>query len=129
MVLVDWQVLGDLQLLLEKDVWHTRYVSTAKPEFQNVWEVLREVLSGLGMTVSTDSVGLVGFGQDVIKKKKSLVKEVRVLQKMVRKEKAAGKQVEEELLPLKNLVTASDKLAARLTKSDNVVEAARAEVS
>lgn len=79
------------------------------------------------MTVPTNSLRLLTYGREVIKNNSSLAEKVGVLQKMVTTEKAAQKDVEEELMKFKSSITASYELAARFPESDKALEAAHAE--
>lgn len=68
-------------------------------------------------TVPTDSLGLVNFGREVIRKE-SLVNEVVALQKTVSKKTAAWEGVEKRVTELKGSVLVSDTLVASLAESD-----------
>lgn len=81
------------------------------------------------MTVSTDSLELVAFGRDVIKKKKALVERMGLVQRTASKEPALQVVVEERKFKSKSSVSASYALAAKLTESDKSLEASRAEVA
>lgn len=96
---VDTTALDDLALLFERDAEWTRDLGAAKPELQKKWGSLRDELSGLHMTVLTDSMGLVTFWDEVIKKTKSLVE---ALQKMVTEDYESWKGIEKEFVKLRS---------------------------
>lgn len=81
------------------------------------------------MAVPTDSLWLVKFGLEVIKKNKAVVKELGVLQKSVRDKRVSRPVVAEEFTKLKISVPASDALDAKLTESNKLREATRAGVA
>lgn len=76
-------------MLFQRDAGWTRDISAAKLELQKKWGLLRDELHDLQITVPTESLGLVMFGREVIKKTKLLVEGVEVLKKTVSDEKAA----------------------------------------
>lgn len=69
------------------------------------------------------------FGREDIKKNKSLVEEVGVLQKTVSDEQVARAVVEDKLKKLEGSVSASDELSARLVESERMLMEVRAEVA
>lgn len=127
MVLVDPPVLDELELLFERDAWWIRDAGAIKPELKKEWELLRDEFPALQMTVPTVSLRVVKFGREVILKNKSLVEEIRVLRKTGTGEQAVQKVFEDELMKLKGLVSASDKLTEELAESDKSLESARTE--
>lgn len=62
------------------------------------------------LTVLTDSVGLVKFGGEVIKRNKSVVEEVEAVLKKVSDKKAAWQRVEKEFTRLKCSVSGLTRL-------------------
>lgn len=72
--------MNDLQLLFEKGSGNTMDAGAGKLELQKDWWFLREEIPGLQMTGPTDYGGLEKFGQEVIKKNKSLLEEMEALQ-------------------------------------------------
>lgn len=81
------------------------------------------------MSVPTDSLELVKFGREIIKKNKALVKKIGVLRNTVGKEQASRADLEEELTKLKSSVSAADALAAILKESDKSLEDTHAAIS
>lgn len=73
---VEPPVLHDLNLLFERDAGRTKDAGAAKPRLQKEWRLLMDELPGLQMAVPTDSLGIVNFECEVVKKNKFLVKEV-----------------------------------------------------
>lgn len=64
-----------------------RDIKVVRPKLEKKWGLLSDELPGLLKTVPTNSFGPVKFGCQVIKKKKSLVEEVKALQNTVTDEK------------------------------------------
>lgn len=131
-VFADLPVLEDLELLFERDTLWTKDVSDAKLELQKVWELLRDVLPILKMSVSTESVRILKFEREVIQKIKWLVEESQALKRTVIDEKGAWQGLEKKLTELKASVSASSAsgtFGAKLEEPEKPLEAARVEVS
>lgn len=79
------------------------------------------------MTVSIESLCLVTFVREVIKKKKSSMEKLEALQKTVCDEKIAWQIFEEKITALRGSVPASDVLSAKLAKSGKLLRAVCAE--
>lgn len=90
--------------------------------------MLKDELSRLEMTITTDSLGIVRFRREVIQKNKYLVDELSVLQNTINDDKASREGVEEELTQLRSLVAVCDGLAAKFTEEKTSLEVIRAEV-
>lgn len=66
--------------------------------------MLRNELPGLHMTVSAERLGLVMFECKVIKKNRSLVEDIEILQKTFAEKKAFWEGIEEKLSQLRSSV-------------------------
>lgn len=115
-------VLDELELLFESDAVLTRNVGSTKPEIQKAWWLLGKKLSSLKMTVLTDSLRLVKFGWDVIKKIKFLVQDLEVLEKTVTDKNAFRENIDKELAQLKSSVAAFDAWTAKLTETKKCLD-------
>lgn len=122
------RVLDDQEVFFEIEAEETRYVGTAKSELQKEWRLLADELPGSHLTVLIDYLELVKLEREVMKNKKSLLDEVKVLRKTVGEENAAPEGVEKKLTQLKSSVSALDLAAARVAESDKLLETTRAEV-
>lgn len=83
-------------LLFETEAWWTRDVSSAT---QGLWKegiLLTDKIPGLQMTVQSDSLELIKFERAVIKKYKTLVEEIGVLQKTVIEKQSSGEVLKEK---------------------------------
>lgn len=75
-------------------------------------------LPRLKRTVPTDSLDLMKSGCEVIAKAEALVKEVGMVQKTATDEQLAKRVTEDQLAKLKNSVSTSKMLTAKLAESD-----------
>lgn len=80
------------------------------------------------ITVLIDSLGLVKSVRKVIMKNKLVVEDVKLSWKTVSDWKAASRRVEEDLVNLKGLFSASDELTANLADSGKCLQAAGVEI-
>lgn len=129
LVVVGRQVLYDLKLLFERNDRWTKDVGSVKLEVQKERGSLSEELPGLQMAASTDSLGIVKFDREVIKKSKSLVGEVEALEKTVSGNKIVWKGVEKKLTECKCSVSASDASAVKLAELEELLVTVREELA
>lgn len=80
------------------------------------------------MTVTTESLGLIRFEGERIKKNSSLMEKVEPLQKTVTDENTSREGVEKEVGQLRSSAVESYELTAKLTKSEISLEIICAEV-
>lgn len=119
---VNNSVLHELEWLLGRNAGWTREVGAVKPELQKEWELLTNELSVFPMTVPSDSLGLVRFGCEVIKKNKCLVEDVEVSQKVATDEKESQEIVEKELAQLRGSLAASDAFSAKFMEFEKSLQ-------
>lgn len=93
------------------------------------WELLRNELPGLQITVPTSSLGLVKSGRKFIKRCKSLLEDVEALHMTVTDEKTARTGVEREMTEVKDSVEAPHASIAKLAESKKLLRTVRAEVA
>lgn len=122
-VIVDQPDLDDLELLFERGGGCSRDARAVSPELQKKWALLPDSLACLQMTILPNSLGLLEFGLEFPKKKLSIAKKAKILQNTATDEMVARNRVEYELVRLDSSFTASNELAAQLTKPDKAIKA------